>query len=164
MKFRILIVDDDAGICTQLKWALHSEFEVLCAGDRAGALALFREHRPAVTLLDLGLPPLMREAEEGFATLSEMLALDQFAKIIIVTAHSDQRLAIQAIGLGACDFLTKPLHLEELRIIVNRACRVVSLQRDFHQAFPGIFPAAYEGALNSMKADLSASNFRVPAK
>ena len=56
-KARLLIVDDDEDICIQMKWALTNDYEPITAADRAGALAAFSEHRPAVTLLDLGLPP-----------------------------------------------------------------------------------------------------------
>jgi len=164
MKSKLLIVDDDAGICTQLKWALHAEYEVAAAGDRAAGLDRFKEFRPAVTLLDLGLPPHLRGAEEGMAALSDMLSLDHFAKVIIVTAQADQHLAIRAIGMGACDFLTKPLHLEELRVILKRACRVASLQRDFHQRQPAILPTAYETAVNAMMAKLPAPQLRSTAE
>ena len=60
-KTRLLIVDDDEDICTQMKWALSGEYELLTAGDRAGAVAAFAADRPMVTLLDLGLPPRPNE-------------------------------------------------------------------------------------------------------
>ena len=53
----LLIVDDDEDIRTQMKWALAADYEVVTAEDRPGAVATFTSSRPAVTLLDLGLPP-----------------------------------------------------------------------------------------------------------
>ncbi len=57
MKPRILIVEDDEEIRTQLKWTLTGEYDLLVAGDRAEATRLFRAQQPATVLLDLGLPP-----------------------------------------------------------------------------------------------------------
>jgi two-component system, NtrC family, response regulator len=75
-KTKLLIVEDDEDIRTQMKWALGSDYEVLTAGDRAGGLAAFTADRPTVTLLDLGLPPRPNETEEGLAVLSAVLALN----------------------------------------------------------------------------------------
>jgi two-component system, NtrC family, response regulator len=67
MKPKLLIVDDDEEIRTQMRWAIGQDYDVLLAGDRATALETFSSHRPAVTILDLGLPPRPNEPEEGFA-------------------------------------------------------------------------------------------------
>ncbi len=80
MKPRLLIVDDDEELRTQMKWALSSQYELFCAEDRAGALQMFSSNRPVVTLLDLGLPPSCNNCDEGLATLSELLAIDETAK------------------------------------------------------------------------------------
>src|SRR4029450_9781451 len=64
-KTTLLLVDDDEDIRTQMKWALAADYDVVMAGDRAGALAAFKTSHPTVTLLDLGLPPRPNEPEEG---------------------------------------------------------------------------------------------------
>src|ERR1700760_3323937 len=79
MKPKLLIVDDDEDIRTQMRWALVADYEVHLAGDRGGALGAFTTERPLVTLLDLGLPPRPNEPEEGLAALSEILAADSTA-------------------------------------------------------------------------------------
>ena len=66
VKPKLLVIDDDDEICTQMKWALSAEYEVILAGDRTAAMAAFQEHRPSVVLLDLGLPPCPSTAVEGF--------------------------------------------------------------------------------------------------
>ena len=76
IKPRLLIVDDDEEIRTQMKWALSGEYELHMAGDRVEAIESFRRARPVATLLDLGLPPQPNECEEGFAALSEFLSID----------------------------------------------------------------------------------------
>ncbi len=113
-KTRLLIVDDDEDIRTQMKWALADDYEVLMAGDRAGAVAAFTADRPAVTLLDLGLPPRPNDPDEGLAALSALLVLDPLAKVIVVSGQGDKQNALRAVGAGAYDFLCKPVDMDEL--------------------------------------------------
>ena len=110
---RLLIVDDDEDICIQMKWALGPDYEVLTAGDRAGALAAFTACRPTVTLLDLGLPPFPNAPDEGLAALSAVLALDPLAKVIVVSETSARtcRLPQRAQKLASAGF-SKP-HLAQ---------------------------------------------------
>ena len=105
MKHKMLIVDDDEAIRTQMKWALSQDYEVHFAEDRKGALEAFEANSPAVTLLDLGLPPRPNDPDEGLAALSEILAVDSTAKVIVVSGQREKRNAIEAVGAGAYDFL-----------------------------------------------------------
>jgi two-component system NtrC family response regulator len=111
MKHKLLIVDDDEGIRTQMKWALAEDYEVTLAEDRPSALDAFRSQQPMAVLLDLGLPPHPADPEEGFATLGEILAIDPLAKVVIVTGQSEKENAIRAIGAGAYDLLCKPVEM-----------------------------------------------------
>src|SRR2546426_440514 len=118
MKPKLLVVDDDELICTQMKWGLSGAYEVFLASDRPSAMNIFRAERPQVVLLDLGLPPNPGAPDEGFAALSEMLTQDPAIKVIIISGQGEKNSALQAIGAGAYDFLSKPVHLEELRVIL----------------------------------------------
>jgi two-component system NtrC family response regulator len=102
MKPRLLMVDDDETIRTQMKWALAADYEVLLAEDRIGALEMFKGSHPAVTMLDLGLPPSPNQPDEGLAVLAEFLALDRSAKVIIISGQGCRgiRLSLQAGRLG----------------------------------------------------------------
>jgi two-component system NtrC family response regulator len=133
MKPKLLIVDDDEDIRTQMKWALNTDYEIEFAEDRAGALAAFPVYRPGVTMLDLGLPPRPNDPEEGLATLSGLLALDSQAKIIIVSGQGDKRNALQAVGAGAYDFLCKPVEVDELRHVLRRCFHVAELEREYRE-------------------------------
>jgi two-component system NtrC family response regulator len=133
MKSRLLIVDDDEEIRTQMKWGLDAEYEVLLAEDRRTALETFSEHRPLVVLLDLGLPPQPADPTEGLAALSEILGQDTLAKVIIVSGQGEKENALQAVGAGAYDFLPKPVDLELLKLLLKRAFHVASLEREFRQ-------------------------------
>ena len=104
MKSKLLIVDDDEEIRSQMKWALAGDYDVLLAEDRPGAISVFREHRPGVVVLDLGLPPSPGAPDEGLGALSELLAQDPLAKIVIASGQSEKDNALRAIGQGAYDF------------------------------------------------------------
>jgi len=130
-KTTLLLVDDDEDIRTQMKWALAADYDVVMAGDRAGALTAFRTSHPTVTLLDLGLPPRPNEPEEGLNALSALLALDSTAKVIVVSGQGDKQNALRAVGAGAYDFLCKPVDMDELRLVLQRCVYVAELEREY---------------------------------
>ena len=133
MKPKILIVDDDEAIRTQMKWALSEHYEVHFAEDRKAAAEGFEDNSPAVTLLDLGLPPRPNECDEGLAVLSDILAIDNTAKVIIISGQGEKQNAIEAVGAGAYDFLCKPVEMEELRLLIRRCIHVVELEKEYHK-------------------------------
>ena len=147
MKPRLLIVDDDEEIRTQMKWALSQEYEVTMAEDRPGALAAFKAHQPAVTMLDLGLPPCPNQPDEGLATLSEILAVDQNAKVIIVSGQGEKENALKAVGAGAYDFFCKPADVAELKLLLGRCCYVAELEREHREMQRSMGAATFEGML-----------------
>ncbi len=116
----LLVVEDDEGLQRQLKWA-YDGYRVIAAGDRAGAVEALRAHEPAVVTLDLGLPPDPDGTEEGFATLAEILRLKPDTKVIVASGHGARESATKAIAMGAYDFYTKPVDIDELGFIVARA-------------------------------------------
>jgi two-component system NtrC family response regulator len=142
-KTRLLIVDDDEDIRTQMKWALCSDYDLVTAGDRAGALAAFTAARPAVTLLDLGLPPRPNDPDEGLEVLSAVLALDPLAKVIVVSGQGDKRNALRAVGAGATDFLCKPVDMDQLALVLQRCVYMADLEQEYramqHSARPDVF-------------------------
>ncbi|MGE3312230.1 MAG: PEP-CTERM-box response regulator transcription factor [Limisphaerales bacterium] len=149
MKPKLLIVDDDEEIRSQLRWALANEYEVTQAGDRAGALAAFRSTRPHVVLLDLGLPPSPAAPTEGLATLGELLAEDRLVKVVIVSGQGERANALEAVGQGAWDFLGKPVDIDELLAILRRAFHVAGLERDYAQLQSQREEDCFEGILGT---------------
>ena len=130
-KPRLLIVDDDEDIRTQMKWALASDYDVQMAGSRAEALTAFSENRPSATLLDLGLPPRPNDPDEGLETLAALLELDPAAKVIIVSGQGEKENALRAVGSGAYDFLCKPVQMDELKLVLQRCVYVAELEQEF---------------------------------
>ncbi len=126
-KQKLLIVEDDLGLQKQLKWS-YEDFEVFCASDRQEAMALLRSEEPDVVTLDLGLPPDPDGVSEGFAALDEMLKLKPDTKVIVASGHGARESALKAISAGAWDFYQKPVDIDELHLIVQRAFHVRQLE------------------------------------
>jgi len=147
VKPTVLLVDDDEEIRTQMKWALADAYTVLVANDRPEALQQVRDFKPLAILLDLGLPPHPNSTEEGLAALSEILATDASAKIIIVSGQSDKKHARQAIAAGAYDFLCKPVDIEELQLVLHRGIYLAELEAEYRDLQQSVEPKVFEGML-----------------
>jgi putative PEP-CTERM system response regulator len=125
----LLVVEDDAGLARQLRWA-YEDYEVVVAGDRAAAIEMLRLHEPAVVTLDLGLPPDPDGTTEGFATLAGILSLKPDTKVIVASGHEAPESARDAIARGAWDFYAKPVDIDTLGLIVARAFHVHALEAE----------------------------------
>ena len=126
---KLLIVEDDAGLQAQFKWA-WPDFDVTVVGDRAAAIAALRAEEPDVVTLDLGLPPDPDGVTEGFAVLDEIMALKPATKVIVASGHGARESALQAIAKGAYDFYHKPVDIEALGLIVRRALHVQRIENE----------------------------------
>ena len=125
----LLVVEDNPGLQKQLKWAFEG-YQVHLASDRASALEQFKECRPGVVTLDLGLPPDPTNASEGLAALEEILHIEPQTKVIVVTGNDDRQNALKAISLGAYDFYQKPIDPDVLALIVDRASNLYELEAE----------------------------------
>ena len=145
----LLLVDDDPEIRDQMKWALASDYQVLEASDRLAALGHVRKALPPLVLLDLGLPPDVDGASEGLAVLCETLRLHPLTKIIVVTGNSDRAKAVAAIESGAYDFIEKPVQLDVLKVVLQRALYLSGLERDNRVLKEQIGQAAFDGLVGT---------------
>lgn len=127
-KQTLLIVEDDTGLSSQLRWHFD-QYNVVLAEDRPSAIAAVRLHEPAVVLQDLGLPPDDEGVEEGFKCVQEIMRLAPSAKIIVITGNHDYENAVRAVALGAYDFYQKPINADTLNLIVERAYHMFSLEQ-----------------------------------
>jgi two-component system, NtrC family, response regulator len=126
---KLLVVEDDRGLQKQLKWCFDG-YDVLVAEDRDHALIELRRHDPPVVLQDLGLPPDAEGVSEGFATLREILQVAPRTKVIVVTGNETKDNALRAVGLGAYDFYQKPVDVDVLQLLVNRAFTLWELEEE----------------------------------
>jgi len=145
----LLLVDDDEAIRTQMKWALSADYEIVSAEDRAGAIENFKKKKPAVTLLDLGLPPRPTDPDEGLATLAELKAVDEMAKVIVISGQGEKKNALEAVAAGAYDFLCKPVDPDELKLLLKRCIYLADLEREYRKAKEGQRVTVFEDMLGT---------------
>jgi len=129
-KSKILIIEDDEGIRTQMKWALKEEYDVLLAENTKEAINIMTQFSPPLVTLDLGLPPDPEGTDEGFRLLQEILKMAPFTKIIVVTGNPEKDAPLRAVSMGAHDFFAKPIDLEELKTVVKRVNYVQGLENE----------------------------------
>ena len=128
-KPKLLIIEDDEGLQAQLKWA-YEDFDVVLAGTRDSALAALRSEEPAVVTLDLGLPPDPDGVTEGFAVLEAIMAMKPDTKVIVASGHGARESALRAVEEGAYDFYQKPVDIDTLGLIVQRAYRLHQIEAE----------------------------------
>ena len=118
----LLIVDDDPLIVDTLAFFLSREFAISTAGSRADCISLLRSQggAPQLALVDLGLPPLPHQPDEGFALISDLLAHSPSIKIVVLSGQNDESNARHARALGATEFVAKPADPEGLRQTLHR--------------------------------------------
>ncbi|HVC54906.1 MAG TPA: PEP-CTERM-box response regulator transcription factor [Stellaceae bacterium] len=132
-KAKLLVVDDDEGLCRQYRWAFP-EYQIFTGQTRRAGRALFARERPPVAIVDLGLPPDPAGASEGLALVRELLGIAPDTKIMVATGNDDQRHALQAVAMGAFDFFHKPVDNDVLRVILERAYNLARLEDEARRA------------------------------
>lgn len=148
-KPKILIIEDNESIRTQMKWALAVDYDVLAAEDRKAGLGLFSKAKPCIVTLDLGLPPDSDGVEEGFTALAQIQAIDPIAKVIVITGRQEKEHALHAIDQGAYDFFLKPVEIEELKVVLRRALHVRRLEEENRRLQSECRPDAFANMLGS---------------
>jgi DNA-binding NtrC family response regulator len=113
----ILIVDDERTLARAIKAYLEaSGYEAEVAGDAESALPLLGTQRPDVVITDVRLPGM-----DGITLLKRIREFDPAISVVVMTAHGTIEGAVEAMKLGAFDYLKKPVDLEELRLVADRA-------------------------------------------
>lgn len=126
---KLLIVDDEETILKQLEWGFKQDFNVVTAITPEEALGIVKAKKPGLMILDLSLSEDPSQLE-GFHVLESSLQISPKMKVIVITGHDDRENALEAISKGAYDFYAKPVVLEELRIMLNRAAKLLSLEEE----------------------------------
>jgi two-component system NtrC family response regulator len=150
---KLLIVEDDPGIQSQLRWCFE-DYAVVVASERSSAIGELRRHEPPVVLQDLGLPPDQDGVAEGFETLKEILALAPHTKVVVITGHGDRANAVEAVGLGAYDFYEKPVDVDALQLIVKRAYRIHDLESENRRLLEAPVGSPLDGVIGASGAML----------
>ena len=142
----LLIVEDDPALQKQMRWAF-SDYETTVASDRESALVQVRRHLPPVVTMDLGLPPEVDSAAEGFNLLADVLSFAPATKVIVLTGQQDRSNALRAVSMGAYDFLAKPFEPEVLKLTIDRAFRLFDLQQENERLTALRQPDAFAGLI-----------------
>ena len=118
-KFKVLIVEDEANICSFIETLLTTnDYQALVAHTCTMGLTLFASHNPDLVILDLGLPD--RDGLEFIRTVRQKY----MTPIVVLSARTDEMDKIEALDLGANDYITKPFSTGELLARVRAALRL----------------------------------------
>ena len=148
MNKKLLIIEDDPGLQSQLRWCFN-DFEVLLADDEESALKAFKTSSPQVVTLDLGLPPDPGGFSVGFKILGKILTLAPDTKVIVVTGQEDREHALNAIALGAYDFFNKPVDAKSLSLVVDRAYHLFEIEQENKALLEKSFTSPLDGVIAS---------------
>jgi two-component system KDP operon response regulator KdpE len=115
---RVLVVDDEPPIRKLLRMGLGSQgYEILDAPSGKTALELM-EDKPDIVILDLGLPDI-----QGLELLRKIRELNESVPIVVLSSRGDEAAKVQALDLGADDYVTKPFGMDELLARMRAALR-----------------------------------------
>jgi DNA-binding NtrC family response regulator len=121
----VLIVDDEVGARESLKMILKHDYEVFLAKNAEEAFLQIKEHTPDLILLDIILPDL-----DGLKVLERIKQNDPDLIVIMITATKTVKTAVEAMKLGAYDYVTKPFDIDELRLIIARSLSTQALEQE----------------------------------
>ncbi len=120
---QILVVDDEPNLRRVLRAQLERDgYDVHTAEDGEQALALLHEHHIDLVITDLRMPKL-----DGMELLRRITALEDAMPVVMITAHGTVDTAVEALKMGAFDYITKPFDQEDVRTIVRKAVRTQDL-------------------------------------
>src|SRR5215472_4148689 len=122
---RILIIDDDKSLLGSYTVLLEDEFQVCTAESGERGLELLRHEDVHLILLDVRLPDI-----SGIEVLRRIKKLDENVDVIMITAVKDVRVAVEAIKLGAYDYVVKPFEIDEMLSLLRRTLEHQNLLRE----------------------------------
>lgn len=128
-RFRVLVIDDDPGVRDYLETlALRLGYGVTAVGDGEEALATLDESKPDIITLDAVLPGM-----DGLETLRRLKQRIPDVPVVMLSGHGQARTIVEAMKLGASDFLRKPFEVEELELAFQKALEKHALKEEVEQ-------------------------------
>ena len=153
----MLIVDIDEYFLEQMCSALEPDYEILTASGESEASQLFATTSPAVVTLDLALDPENSDNLAGLRLLEQFLSQAPTTRVIIITGNTEERSALLAMRLGASDYYSKPVRLDEIKVMIRRAFHLYQLQQRLQQGCLNS-PDGFQGIIG--KSDAMREIFR----
>ncbi len=121
---KILIVDDDNLICLSLKRVLERlEYQAEFCMDGGKVIEAVEMHQPDIILLDIYLT-----THNGLDILKDLQEKYFHIPVVMITGYSDVKIAVEAMKIGAFDFLLKPLDLDQLKLVLNKCVNHLKLK------------------------------------
>jgi len=124
-KDTILVVDDENGVRQSFNMVLKDDYHVLLAGTGQEAMDIFKKNSVDLILLDILLPDI-----NGLQLLEKFVETDPNTEIIMVTAVNEIKAAVQAIKLGAYEYIIKPFVVDDVLTVILRALEKRSLVKE----------------------------------
>ncbi|MDO3379604.1 sigma-54-dependent transcriptional regulator [Geoalkalibacter halelectricus] len=125
-KASLLIIEDDVSLRRVLEFSLEEAgYQVLTAPDGQAGLELFREARPPLVITDIAMPGM-----SGYEVLKTIKEESPETLVVVITAFGSVEKAVDAMKIGAYDYLTKPFGRDELRLVVAKALAFRGLQEE----------------------------------
>lgn len=118
MRTSILIIDDDKQYINEIEFILEKDFECISASNSASGIEIIMKKHPDIILLDL-----MLGKENGISILKEIKKIDEGLPVIMITEYASIDTAVQAMRIGAEDYISKTPNLEELKLIIERSLK-----------------------------------------
>lgn len=125
-KIKVLVIDDEMNLVHSIKFSLKAEgMEVVAGYNGEEGIFLAKRENPDIIFLDLKLPDIT-----GMDVLETLQKEKIDIPVIMISAHGDTRAAVQAVKLGAVDYLTKPFELDELVLLIKRNVERTKLEKE----------------------------------
>ncbi|NVK18477.1 MAG: sigma-54-dependent Fis family transcriptional regulator [Methylocystaceae bacterium] len=125
-KTKVLVIDDEMNLVHSIKFSLKAEgMDVVAGYNGQEGVFLAKREAPDIIFLDLKLPDM-----SGMEVLEVLEKENLSIPTIMISAHGDTRAAVQAVKLGAVDYLTKPFELDELVLLINRNVERSKLEQE----------------------------------
>nr|WP_320048224.1 response regulator [uncultured Desulfuromonas sp.] len=123
-KYKILVVDDEENSRECLgKLLMQVGYDVSCVSGGYEALSFLQEHAVNIVLSDIRMPDM-----DGLSLLSKIHGSYPETCVVMVTAHGEVETYLEAVNLGACDFVHKPVRFNELKLVLEKLSITHALQ------------------------------------
>jgi len=147
----VLVIDDEPDIRNMIKLFLEEDgYEVVTAEDGVAGMNLFTEILPHVVVTDIRMPVM-----DGTEVLKQIKKSHPDTEVIVITAHGEMKLAIQALQNNASDFIQKPFGYDVLSVAVKRAFRKIKIREDLAQAQLQLMQAEKMASLGQLAAGIA---------
>ena len=124
--YKLLLIEDNEGLREQMKWALADDYQIMEADSLESAINICEKDNISLVCLDMGLE---NKSERGLDIIDALLTINRHIQIIVMTSNTSSTLGPDAINKGAIDYLSKPVDVDELKILLARASRLFDLEK-----------------------------------